>query len=582
MEFFCVDNSKYTPKCPNCSEIIKFKINPKNFTVSYKCPKGHNKQNIPVRIFNEKYIKSSQIYKNNCSNCFHFLEDNNTNYKCEICNKLYCFSCINAHERKTKHNSKNIFICKYQLCKAHNQKFSLFCETCKNKICLKCKSTHNNHIIKSFIDIIPDKKTQDSLKSKVNDFESSINKIIDNISTIKNEVIKRYNKLNEYFRCLKNINEKLLINFNTSCYDYYNYENYNYLLKNLNDEKIILNESKYVDYLLSQEEIKENKLNKKDIKFGVDNNYIESYSNLNYLKENIFYSYENYCLKLFEFKDFSFNTLLTYDLKKYFIREVHPAKYSQFFFLEYHYRNLKFLEYDLLKKTFSISQNMINYHAYYSRIEKCFDLKDGSILVHENDKIDIWRQESKLNNNSLIDKKNAKKKVKETIEKEFKIIKTIPNVCCSINLILPDLFCFQDKHQNIIFHNTSDFSCDKIIQYNHKISFLGVINNESLIFNEYYNINSIIIINLKYLEIISKIMMDFKNENLIVRENYLMNFYIESNKLKIIKMKFDKFFEDKEIVTEKNCLEKISRIIKTDIGYLVLCNRSSISFINLN
>ena len=87
---------------------------------------------------------------------------------------------------------------------------------------------------------------------------------------------------------------------------------------------------------------------------------------------------------------------------------------------------------------------------------------------------------------------------------------------------------------------------------------------------------------MKYLEIISKIMMDFKNENLIVRENYLMNFYIESNKLKIIKMKFDKFFEDKEIVTEKNCLEKISRIIKTDIGYLVLCNRSSISFINLN
>ena len=174
------------------------------------------------------------------------------------------------------------------------------------------------------------------------------------------------------------------------------------------------------------------------------------------------------------------------------------------------------------------------------------------------------------------------KKANETIENKFKIIKTISNVVCSVNVILPDLFCFQDINRNILFYNTSDFSCNKRIQYLNKISFLGIINNESLIFNEYFNSNTIIIVNLKYLEIVSKIIMDFKNDNLIIRDNYLMNFYIENNKLKIIKMKFEQSFEDKEIITEKNCLEKITRIIKTDIGYLVLCNSFNISFINLN
>ena len=181
MEFFAVDNTKYAPKCPKCSEIIKFKINLNNFTISFRCPKGHSRQNISLMSFNRNYIKSSQTYKINCSNCFNSLEDNNKNYKCEICNKIYCPSCIKSHNKKMKHNSKSLFIYKYQLCNIHNQKFSSFCETCKTNICPQCKNSHNNHNIKSFINIIPTKKIQDSVKKQVIEFKNSINKIVNNI-----------------------------------------------------------------------------------------------------------------------------------------------------------------------------------------------------------------------------------------------------------------------------------------------------------------------------------------------------------------------------------------------------------------
>ena len=49
MEFFYLDNTKYTPKCPECLGIIEFKINQNDFTISYKCLKGHNDKNIPIK-----------------------------------------------------------------------------------------------------------------------------------------------------------------------------------------------------------------------------------------------------------------------------------------------------------------------------------------------------------------------------------------------------------------------------------------------------------------------------------------------------------------------------------------------------
>ena len=186
-----------------------------------------------------------------------------------------------------------------------------------------------------------------------------------------------------------------------SYYDYYNYENYNYLLKLLNDENII-DETKYMDYLLSKEDKKDLKKNNNIIKYKKDNNYLKNYDNLEYLKENIFYAHENDFLKLFEFKDFSFSTISTFNLKNYNISDINPSKNSDYFLFP-RYKSIKFLEYDLIKKSISMSQKEINDFDSSFIIDKCLDLKDGSIIAFRYNNIDIWKQESKNNEKNFND-----------------------------------------------------------------------------------------------------------------------------------------------------------------------------------
>ena len=137
MEEFYVENSKLIVRCPECNEIVKFEINYENFCVSIECKNGHNKNNLSHGEFARNYIKSCQIYKSNCYNCFNLLYDELINYKCLICNKLFCSKCINNHVKEAKHNSKIKFFQQYQICTKHNQKYSFFCEECKIIICEK-------------------------------------------------------------------------------------------------------------------------------------------------------------------------------------------------------------------------------------------------------------------------------------------------------------------------------------------------------------------------------------------------------------------------------------------------------------
>ena len=41
MEIFNLENKKYIVVCPECSEILKFKINTENMTVSGECKNNH-------------------------------------------------------------------------------------------------------------------------------------------------------------------------------------------------------------------------------------------------------------------------------------------------------------------------------------------------------------------------------------------------------------------------------------------------------------------------------------------------------------------------------------------------------------
>ena len=228
MEFFYVENTKYIPKCPECSEIVGFTINYENFSISVKCRNGHNKEKIPCREFQENYIQSSQIYINYCFNCFKAINDENNNYKCNTCNKLYCSNCIDRHMLEAKHNSKIKFIQQYQLCQIHNQKYSLYCQNCKANICYKCNSSHKNHSIKSILNIIPSKTKIDSIKFNLKEIQTKINDISSLIKNYKQEIDEKYREIEGFFLFLLDINNNLLNNFNYNCFDYYNFANFNY------------------------------------------------------------------------------------------------------------------------------------------------------------------------------------------------------------------------------------------------------------------------------------------------------------------------------------------------------------------
>ena len=166
MELFYVENTKYITKCPECSEIVGIKINYDNFSVSVQCKKGHSKNELSYNEFEDKYIKPSQLYKSKCNYCVKLLNDDTLNFKCKICNKLYCPNCINNHIKETNHNSEQ-FIQKYQLCEKHNQKYNFYCEPCKMNICDKCIKSHKKHIIKSILNLIPSTKKLDSISNKL-------------------------------------------------------------------------------------------------------------------------------------------------------------------------------------------------------------------------------------------------------------------------------------------------------------------------------------------------------------------------------------------------------------------------------
>ena len=94
MEIFHLENKKYIVVCPECSEILKFKINTENMTVSGECKNNHILRDKTIEYFKNNCIKSSNEINNKCFNCYELLDDNFNNFICLRCNKLFCGNCI--------------------------------------------------------------------------------------------------------------------------------------------------------------------------------------------------------------------------------------------------------------------------------------------------------------------------------------------------------------------------------------------------------------------------------------------------------------------------------------------------------
>jgi hypothetical protein len=576
MEFFYVENEKYIPKCPECSEIVGFKINFKDLNISIECRNGHNKNKISCTEFKENYIRPSHIYINNCYNCFETINEENNNYKCTICNKLFCSNCIIRHMLQSKHNSKIKFIQQYQLCQDHNQKYTMYCLNCKKNICYKCHSSHQDHSKKSIFNIIPSKTQKDSIKVNSKELWKKINEISSLVRNYKEDIDRKYEEIKSFFDFLKEINKTLLNNFNYNYFDYYNYANFNYLMDFKNSFCFDL--ETYKNYLiLKKDEKKHEKINekiaeliinkKKDLKDDENNkDSIQSLSNLEYLKENIFYAYESHFIKFFEFKNFSFKKILSYDLGKFKIENIRSAKYNNSILINFKLKkNIKFLEYDLINKTIKLSKQeikskTIGFDKYFYRY---FDNKNGNILTQDSMGVTVWKMGKK---------------------KYFDELITINEAYLSLFSITENLFCFQDVNYNIYFYDTENYKCNKIIEYSQKINVIGTINNEVIIFINNSG-NKMFLVDIKYLEIIQFIDNDSLRSNTRIKDNYLLIFNMEKEKqIKIVKKTFDlkeKYFNNTEIIEKETKLNDFEKILITDSDYIVILNYNSMILLHL-
>ena len=592
MELFYVENTKFITKCPLCMEIVGIKINYDDFTVSVQCKNGHNKDDLSYNDFEDKYIKPSQIYKCKCHYCFKLLSDDSVNYKCQKCNKLYCPNCINMHLKETKHISE-IFIQKYQLCDKHNQQYNCYCETCKTNICDKCKKSHKKHIVKSIINLIPTKTKLDSINNNLETFEKKVDEFLSLMRNYKEELDKRYLKINGFFQFLKNINNSLLNNFNSNCFNYFNFENFNYLYDSLKDDKIF-DIDKYKDYLFMKENKNKDKEEEKDEKDekeekeeksdiitnkGKKNeykirrhenesniNYIQNLNKLQYLKYNIFFVFDKTFIKFFKYENYSFNSLFSYDLGKFKIYNIQPAKYSNSILINFEFKkNVKILEYDLTNKTFNLSKKDIKEPkmGYPRHFYKCIDNNNGNILTQDNNGTTIW---------DLDEKKNYQK------------YKTINIAESSLTNINEKLFSFQDNNFNIYFYDTINYECNSKINYNKKITFIGIINDEIIVFNNSYS-SILLMVDIKNLEIVQIIDNNKYYSNLKIKNDYLLTFNMENdNKLIIKKTKYDineKCFKITEAFEKDSKLNSFSNVLITDYDYVVILNYNNMIILNL-
>ena len=570
MELFYLDNSKYKVECPECQEIISFKINQENFSISVNCKNGHNKEEMPYFEFEEKYIKKSQQYNSNCHNCFQLLNDDNTNYKCNICNKLYCSICSNNHIKETKHNLDK-FIRYELLCAQHKQKYTSYCTKCKINICDKCIKSHKKHSIKSYLEVIPNKAKIDSVKLNNENFTKKIDEVYSTIRTYKESIDKRYNEIIGFFQFLKNICNNLLINFNNNCFNYYNYENFNYLINSFKNEDIF-NLSKYKNYLFKKDEEKIQKENELENtkpsselrrkrrqreKNEININYIQNLNKLQYLKENIFYALDNMVLKFFKFENFSFEEIMIYDLVKYKLYNISPSKYFNNILLNFEFKkNVKILEYDIKNKAFKLSKQSIKdiKIGYPRHFYKCIDDINGNILTQDNSGTIIWKQDKKKN---------------------YIKYKAIIDAKQSLFNINNSLISFQDIDFNIYFYDTINYECNKVIEYKKKINLIGTINDEIIIFNNSFD-DILFIVDIKYLEIVQIIHNDKYFPNIKIKDNNLLIFNMEKDhELIIFKRKYDlgqKCFLDTEKIETHSKLSSFSNILITEFDYLVILN----------
>jgi len=406
----------YIPVCniDNCNGILKLDFDLKNFTINYKCEKNkaHIGENISIENFEKYNIKTKRI--NKCSKCSLNLEID-WEYKCNICNKLYCPMCLFEDEH-IKPGSDDYISRKFNKCQLHNYAKNNYCIECAEYMCDLCKKndTCKTHNIKNILDMIPSINNINSLSKKIKEKKIYIQNIIISLDKWLSKLRDNINTLKKNLEGTIEIFEKLFTNFSQQFLNYAYHSNFTYFKQLIDNENDFLNkfynsksfeeQTKNLFELLGQDkpETKEKKaylkqykifnngngkLKKINDKFFFYFSDIKNIVNISFYinnkddqRDNLYF-YKN---SKIDFKDIIYSISPSINLKKIYVCLSNK-------------KSIKIFDLDLAKESMKISDEQIKSKASIpnDHFNKCIELGNDLLATADNCKISIWRKNRK-------------------------------------------------------------------------------------------------------------------------------------------------------------------------------------------
>ena len=189
--------------CPKCKEVARIYIQDGYINI-IGCKNRHVTSDISLEQFEElQKIDLSQIICDECKIRNKYKAYDGKFYKCLSCDKNLCEIC-----KSSKHNKNHKIVNydrQYFICKEHNEKYTRYCNQCKNNICLLCEQQHKNHETEN---IMPDveliEKEMIDIQEKIDLFNTNITKIIKELEYIMKSLTLYSNICNNiYLNTLK-------------------------------------------------------------------------------------------------------------------------------------------------------------------------------------------------------------------------------------------------------------------------------------------------------------------------------------------------------------------------------------------
>ena len=170
------------PKCP-LTPIISLSLTAEgNLVCEYRCPFMHFGQ-IPFDDITKDKEKKHGVFCDRCQSQENSDKEGNEKEKnvieddllyCGTCKQFICQKCRPSHDKEKERHK--ILIPKSQIrytCLEHGERYSGFCFTCLISVCKSCKR-HNKHRSKNFPEFFPEKEFLDKNSYYMNDYNNYI------------------------------------------------------------------------------------------------------------------------------------------------------------------------------------------------------------------------------------------------------------------------------------------------------------------------------------------------------------------------------------------------------------------------